>query len=122
VTVLGFDKFDFIRLLRKNRNMVLYCTLLAKAQTPEEQMAIEAKMRGELELASILKRLREGEADNKGDEERAHKAAVRQGKLDEDVDMADAEEARRPKQVMPVRMVLYISVYASCQEMVLHIC
>lgn len=56
--VLGFDKFDLIKLLRKNRNMVLYCTLLAKA-TPEEQAAIEAKMQGDLELASILKRLRD---------------------------------------------------------------
>ncbi len=38
--------------------MVLYCTLLARAQ-PEEQLAIEAKMRADPELAGILKRLRE---------------------------------------------------------------
>ena len=58
VGVLGFDKFEFIRLLRKNRNMVLYCTMLARAQ-PEEQKAIEAKMLSDSELSSILKRLRE---------------------------------------------------------------
>eukprot|EP00047_Mylnosiga_fluctuans_P022270 m.116969 g.116969 ORF g.116969 m.116969 type:complete len:2124 (+) comp9197_c0_seq4:160-6531(+) len=107
VTVLGYDKFEFIRLIRKNRQMVLYCTLLAKAQTPEEQLAIEAKMRSETELGSILKRLREGEGDHKGDEEKAHKAAVRQGKLDEDVDMADAEEARRPKKVLKLEEIAF---------------
>jgi hypothetical protein len=59
VGVLGFDKFDLIRQLRKHRNMVLYCTLLAKAQTPAETEAIETKMRTDMELGSILKRLRE---------------------------------------------------------------
>lgn len=106
VGVLGFDKFEFIRLLRKNRSIVLYCTLLARAQ-PQEQQALEAKMRADPELSSILKRLREGEGDTKAEEEKAHKAAVRAGKLDEDVDMADAEEARRPKQMLRLEEIAF---------------
>ncbi|CAG7716919.1 unnamed protein product, partial [Allacma fusca] len=30
---LGKDCFDFIRILKKHRQMILYCTLLATAQT-----------------------------------------------------------------------------------------
>jgi pre-mRNA-splicing helicase BRR2 len=134
VTVLGFDKFEFIRLIRKNRNMVLYCTLLARAQTADERTALETKMRSDPELSTILRRLREascgwlggcvvfpsfslarllvlinaqGEGSTKEEEERAQRAAARQGKLDEDVDMADAEEARRPKQILKLEEIVF---------------
>ena len=41
--LLGHDKFSFIRLLRKNKNMVLYCTLLATAQSAKDKKEIEEK-------------------------------------------------------------------------------
>lgn len=57
--LLGHDKFSFIRLLRKNRNMVLYCTLLAAAQSAKEKKEIEEKMEADPDLAQILHALTE---------------------------------------------------------------
>jgi hypothetical protein len=42
-------------LLRKNRYVVLYSTLLARANNKVERQAIEAKMRSSEELALILR-------------------------------------------------------------------
>lgn len=55
VQALGFERFEFVKLLRKNRNVVLYCTLLARASNKVERQTIEAKMRSSDELAPILK-------------------------------------------------------------------
>lgn len=62
--LLGHDKFSFIRLLRKNRSMVLYCTLLATAQSVKEKKEIEEKMEADPDLAQILHALTE---TDKGD-------------------------------------------------------
>ena len=43
VLLLGFNQFDFIKLLRSNRQMILYCTLLASAQINEEKKNINEK-------------------------------------------------------------------------------
>jgi pre-mRNA-splicing helicase BRR2 len=59
VTLLEHDKFDLIKLIRNNRNVILYCTLLARAQNPAERATIEAKMSSDDELSSILAALRE---------------------------------------------------------------
>ena len=59
MTLLEHDKFDLIKLIRNNRNVILYCTLLARAQTPAEKSSIEAKMSSDDELAPILAALRE---------------------------------------------------------------
>eukprot|EP01135_Chromosphaera_perkinsii_P009183 Nk52_evm18s1671 gene=Nk52_evmTU18s1671 len=44
VLMLDYDKFEFIRVLRKNRVAVAYCTLLAKAQSDSEKGQIEREM------------------------------------------------------------------------------
>lgn len=62
--LLGHDKFSFIRLLRKNKSMVLYCTLLATAQSAKEKKEIEEKMSSDPDLASILHALTETEQED----------------------------------------------------------
>lgn len=42
---------------------MLYCTLLAAAQSDQEKEEIEAKMRNQEDLAEILHQLLEGESD-----------------------------------------------------------
>ncbi len=56
--LLGFDQFDFIRLLRQHRQMVLYCTMLKQAQTAEREI-IEKEMAQVPQLAAILAQLKE---------------------------------------------------------------
>ena len=63
VLLLGYDCFDFIKMLLKNRNMILYCTLLSGAQSETEKTAVKNKMMMDNELIKILKQL-EGERDD----------------------------------------------------------
>ena len=46
VVLLDFDKFDFIKILLKNRAVVYYCTRLKQAQSESEKKAIETEMTG----------------------------------------------------------------------------
>lgn len=60
VLLLGFDEFDFIRVLRAHRLTVLYCTLLAQAQTADERATVEARMEAAGEATQkILVQLRD---------------------------------------------------------------
>jgi hypothetical protein len=54
IVLAGYDNFDFIRTLRRNRYLILYCTKLAKAGTAAEKEEIEAKMRSIPELSEAL--------------------------------------------------------------------
>ncbi|KAJ8602966.1 hypothetical protein CTAYLR_001574 [Chrysophaeum taylorii] len=60
VMLLDYDKFDFIKLLMRNRSRILYCTLLKQAQSDEERAKIEADMAQDVEGggAAILEALR----------------------------------------------------------------
>jgi pre-mRNA-splicing helicase BRR2 len=44
VLLLEFDKFDFIKLILKNRAKIVYCTRLKQAQSDLERMEIESEM------------------------------------------------------------------------------
>jgi pre-mRNA-splicing helicase BRR2 len=44
VVLLDFDKFDFIKLLLKNRSKIYYCTRLKQAQTDADRTVIEKEM------------------------------------------------------------------------------
>jgi pre-mRNA-splicing helicase BRR2 len=44
VVLLDFDKFEFIKLLMKNRAKIYYCTRLRQAQSEEERAAVEEEM------------------------------------------------------------------------------
>ncbi|CAF0874013.1 unnamed protein product, partial [Didymodactylos carnosus] len=54
VLLLGSDRFDFIKILCANRQMILYSTLLASSQSALEKVCIEDKMRSDPELCRIL--------------------------------------------------------------------
>ncbi|XP_022255650.1 U5 small nuclear ribonucleoprotein 200 kDa helicase-like, partial [Limulus polyphemus] len=57
VLLLGFNQFEFIRVLRQYRDMILYCTLLASSQSSTEKTKIREKMQGDPELEKILRQL-----------------------------------------------------------------
>ncbi|RNA15787.1 U5 small nuclear ribonucleo helicase -like protein [Brachionus plicatilis] len=54
VLLLGFNQFDLIKLLRCNRSTILYCHLLANAQSDEQRQQIESQMRTVPHLSKIL--------------------------------------------------------------------
>ena len=64
VLLLGFDQFDFIKRVRKHRQMILFCTLLHTAQNEAERAQIEAQMSSSPELLAILRELGEAEEQN----------------------------------------------------------
>ena len=57
VILLGYDAFDFIRTLKKHRQMILHCTLLASAQSEQERAEIRQRMEQEPQLRKILRLL-----------------------------------------------------------------
>lgn len=61
VLLLGFDQFEFIKVLRQHRQMILYCTLLKQAQEGKERENIEKEMLSRPELHHILAELHETE-------------------------------------------------------------
>ena len=52
--LLDFTKFDFIKVLLKNQDRIVYCTKLARAQNDEERADIEEKMAADPKLEPIL--------------------------------------------------------------------
>lgn len=54
--LLDYDKFDLVKLLTSNRDVILYCTKLGQAQSPAEREAIERSMQENPQLASLLRR------------------------------------------------------------------
>ena len=61
VVLLDFDKFDFIKLLLRNRAKIFYCTRLKQAQNDIERAAIEAELRADVDGggAAILDQLQQ---------------------------------------------------------------
>ena len=53
--LLGYDQFQFIKVLFKNRWTVLYCTLLARTENEKEREKIESEMKADPEKAAVLK-------------------------------------------------------------------
>ncbi|XP_065175302.1 U5 small nuclear ribonucleoprotein 200 kDa helicase-like [Sycon ciliatum] len=92
VMLLGFDNFDFIKILRKNRLKVLYCTLLARAAAGEEREMIEAKMQADPALLPILQALTDIKAEDLVEEELDRKAAQRKSKIDANLGAEDSEQ------------------------------
>jgi pre-mRNA-splicing helicase BRR2 len=44
VPLLDYERFDFVKLLVRNRKKITFCTRLGKAQSDEERKQIEAEM------------------------------------------------------------------------------
>lgn len=57
MALFEYDHFDLVRLLTKSRDVVVWCTKLAKAGTPDERHAIEEEMR-DRDVDHILRKLR----------------------------------------------------------------
>ena len=49
VLALDFEKFDFIKLLLRNRSKIMYCTRLKQAQDDAERQQVEDEMRADVE-------------------------------------------------------------------------
>eukprot|EP00794_Sanderia_malayensis_P005235 gene5235-5896_t len=99
--LLGHEKFSIIRKLRKNRKKVLYCILLAAAQSDKERIEIEERMKDQPDLAEILHQLSEQEPEDFMQEERAKKAAARRSRADaENAGDADDKTGRLNKKML----------------------
>lgn len=86
VMLLGFTQFEFIRVLRKHRQMILYCSLLAQAQTEADKHRIVEQMESSPELHKILRALMETDKEDVIQEERARRQAARKSRVDADIE------------------------------------
>lgn len=71
VLLLGYDCFEFIKQLKKNRQMILYCTLIAKSQSESDRQIICEKMRNDPSLLKILRQLETGKGDDENQEDKS---------------------------------------------------
>lgn len=62
VGLLGYLRFDFIKLLLLNRKKIVFCTRLGQAQSAQEKEEIEKEMGEDPELEIVLQRLKGGKA------------------------------------------------------------
>ncbi|KAL2915246.1 Pre-mRNA-splicing helicase BRR2 [Polyrhizophydium stewartii] len=66
VALFDYDKFDLVSVLTRNRTVIVWCTRLAQADSPEEREQIELEMR-ERDLGHILDELRAAPAKKAAD-------------------------------------------------------
>lgn len=95
VMLLGFDMFDFIKVLRQHRQMILYCTMLAQAQTDDEKKSIEEKMSADTELSGYLKALGATDKEDLVSEERARRQQARQSRVAADIEAMDVDQSQQ---------------------------
>lgn len=93
VLLLGFDCFEFIKILKKNRQMILFCTLLAKAQSESERQKITEQMKSDSSLLKILRQLETGKGED--NEEYEEKSKVKKRRLDNDDDDEPVDESSK---------------------------
>ncbi|XP_044135180.1 U5 small nuclear ribonucleoprotein 200 kDa helicase [Bufo gargarizans] len=110
VLLLGFNTFDFIKVLRQSRMMILYCTLLASAQSEAEKERIMSKMESDSELSKYLYQLQETEKEDLIREERTRRERVRQSRVDTDLESMEMEqggESFTPRQVLDLEDLVF---------------
>ncbi|KAM7391571.1 hypothetical protein PAMP_022252 [Pampus punctatissimus] len=99
VLLLGFNTFDFIKILRQHRRMIQYCTMLASAQSEAEKERIIGKMESDQELSKILYQLQETEKEDIIREERSRRERVRKSRVDDleamDIDHGESVTSRQ---------------------------
>nr|XP_023027359.1 putative U5 small nuclear ribonucleoprotein 200 kDa helicase [Leptinotarsa decemlineata] len=94
VLLLGYDCFDFIKQLKKHRQMILYCTLLAQSQSDSERLKIKDKMSEDSSLKRILKLLETGRDDDDDDiDGESTSRTKRRKKESHEMDLASAQVA-----------------------------
>ncbi|KAG5281442.1 hypothetical protein AALO_G00072250 [Alosa alosa] len=101
VQLLGFNTFDFIRVLRQHRRMILYCTMLASAQSEAERDRIISKMEADQDLSRVLYQLQETEKEDIIREERSRRERVRKSRVD-DMESMDVDHGQSvaPRQLL----------------------
>ncbi|KAK6638558.1 DEIH-box ATPase [Polyplax serrata] len=77
VLLLGYNCFDFIKLLKKHRHMISYCTLLASSQSESERQKIRNEMNEIPALARILRQLDTGKGEDEFQEESGTSRTIR---------------------------------------------
>ncbi|KAK3589739.1 hypothetical protein CHS0354_021060 [Potamilus streckersoni] len=92
VFLLGVTSFDFIKVLRQHRQMILYCTLLAQAQNETEKNQIVEKMEGDPELKPILNALQVTDKEDIVSEERSRRQQARQNRMAADIEAMDVDD------------------------------
>ncbi|MGH0127821.1 UNVERIFIED_CONTAM: hypothetical protein FKN15_052455 [Acipenser sinensis] len=92
VLLLGFNTFDFIKILRQHRRMIQYCTMLASAQSEAEKERIMSKMESDPELSKVLYQLQETEKEDIIREERSRRERVRKSRMDNDLEAVDMDQ------------------------------
>lgn len=110
VMLLGFNQFDFIKVLRQNRQMILYCTLLASAQSDSAKKTIEDKMKNDSRLSAILQQLRETNKEDIIREEQERRERVRRSKVDADLEAMETDQtddALQPNQVVDLEDIMF---------------
>ncbi|XP_061404387.1 U5 small nuclear ribonucleoprotein 200 kDa helicase [Lethenteron reissneri] len=110
VLLLGFNTFDFIRTLRQHRMMVLYCTLLASAQSEQQKEEIIGKMESDSELSAILAALHETDKADLVREERTRRERQRQSRLDTGLGTTEMEhdsETQTPRQSLDLESLTF---------------
>uniref|UniRef100_A0A8C9WKB5 Small nuclear ribonucleoprotein 200 (U5) n=1 Tax=Scleropages formosus TaxID=113540 RepID=A0A8C9WKB5_SCLFO len=102
VLLLGFNTFDFIKILRQHRRMILYCTMLASAQSEAEKERIIGKMEADQDLSKVLYQLQETEKEDIIREERSRRERVRKSRVDNDLEAMDLDpgESLAPRQLL----------------------
>uniref|UniRef100_A0A8C1DTC0 Activating signal cointegrator 1 complex subunit 3 n=1 Tax=Cyprinus carpio carpio TaxID=630221 RepID=A0A8C1DTC0_CYPCA len=99
VLLLGFNTFDFIKVLRQHRRMILYCTMLASAQSEAEKEKIMNKMEADQDLSKVLYQLQETEKEDIIREERSRRERVRKSRVDDlesmDIDHGEAVTSKQ---------------------------
>uniref|UniRef100_A0A8C7M9Q2 U5 small nuclear ribonucleoprotein 200 kDa helicase n=1 Tax=Oncorhynchus kisutch TaxID=8019 RepID=A0A8C7M9Q2_ONCKI len=102
VLLLGFNTFDFIKILRQHRRMIQYCTMLASAQSEAEKEKIIVKMEADPDLSKVLYQLQETEKEDIIREERSRRERVRKSRVDNDLESMDIDhgESMAPKQLL----------------------
>eukprot|EP01113_Clastostelium_recurvatum_P015961 TRINITY_DN1902_c1_g1_i1.p1 TRINITY_DN1902_c1_g1~~TRINITY_DN1902_c1_g1_i1.p1 ORF type:complete len:2154 (-),score=847.63 TRINITY_DN1902_c1_g1_i1:92-6553(-) len=75
VLLLGFDQFETVKLLLRNRFKIVYCVKLARASNDQEREALETEMRSNPELKGVLQELK-GERSSKTQAKGKAKAAA----------------------------------------------
>lgn len=63
--LLGYEKFDLIRLLLRNRLKIVWCTRLARVEDQEQWKKVEEEMESSPRSSSILEQLRATRASSK---------------------------------------------------------
>uniref|UniRef100_T1JH32 U5 small nuclear ribonucleoprotein 200 kDa helicase n=1 Tax=Strigamia maritima TaxID=126957 RepID=T1JH32_STRMM len=92
VLLLGYNQFDFIKVLRQHRQMIMYCTLLASSQSESEKSKIISEMQNDPQLSKILRLLENTENEDFIQEERERRAKARQARIDADPEAMEIDD------------------------------